>query len=78
MKNQIINLFFGVIKVNIPMKIKTYKFTYWPIFKHDTKDSIVELEDPFLNIQRIISRKFHINSLKLKVESFILIIWSLI
>jgi len=34
------------------------------ILKHDTDDPIVQLEEPFLKVQRITSEKFHINSLE--------------
>jgi len=32
------------------------------ILKHDTNDLIVQLEEPFFKVQRIISDEFHINS----------------
>jgi len=41
----------------IPVKIKTIKIYLFEIL-------IVELDDSFLNIQRITCKKFYINSLK--------------
>jgi len=49
MKNK--TFIFLVIKGKISVKMKTipiYFFTYF--YKHDTKDPIVELEEPFRNI----------------------------
>jgi len=51
--------------------IHIYFFTYF--HKHDIKDLVVKLEEPFLfrNIQRVTNEKFHINSLKLiSIELF--------
>ena len=40
------------------------------IFKYDTKNQIVEVEKPFLNIQRVIGMKIHINSLEFIKKMF--------
>ena len=54
MKNKIIDSFFlKVIKEKIPWKWKQYKFTYLSIFKHDTRNSIVELENYFLRFKEL-------------------------
>jgi len=34
------------------------------LLKHDTNDPILQLEEPFLKVQRSIGEEFHINSLE--------------
>jgi len=40
------------------------KSTSSDILKHDIDDTIVQLEESFLKVQRIIDEEFHINSLE--------------
>jgi len=47
-----------------PWLLMSTNLTLLDILKHDTNDPIVQSEEPFFRVQRIIDEEFHINSLE--------------